>query len=163
MKRAITLLSLVMLLAFAMAATVYAHGKKAHGEAIEYDPAVEAFGEYHPSFEATKTVDVSMADSMRFSPDELTVNAGDVVKFIVSNDGQLKHEFVLGTAESLQEHAVLMEKFPGMEHEEPYMAHVDPGKTMEILWKFTNTGSYAFGCLLPGHFAAGMKGRITVN
>ena len=34
------------------------------------------------------------------------------------------HEFVLGTKKELDEHAALMLKFPNMEHDEPYMAHV---------------------------------------
>jgi len=43
------------------------------------------------------------------------------------------------------------------------MAHVGPGKEMEIVWQFTEVGSFEFGCLLPGHFQAGMKGTITVE
>jgi len=99
---------------------------------------------------------------MRFTPSTLEVKAGDVVRFVVKNEGQLQHEFVLGTPESLSEHAVMMKKFPNMEHDEPYMAHVDPGKEMEIIWLFSNAGTFEFGCLLPGHFDAGMKGTITV-
>ena len=44
------------------------------------------------------------------------------------------HEFVIGTKKELDEHAALMLKFPDMEHDEPYMAHVAPGKTGEIIW-----------------------------
>ncbi len=104
-----------------------------------------------------------MADTMRFTPSEMSIEAGDVIRFVLSNDGQIQHEFVLGTQESLSEHAEMMMKFPGMEHDEPYMAHVAPGKTKEMIWKFSKSGTYEFGCLLPGHFAAGMKGLIDVN
>ena len=73
------------------------------------------------------------------------------------------HEFVLGTIAELKEHAELMKKFPKMEHDEPYMAHVSPGKTETIVWQFSKAGEFHFGCLLPGHFEAGMVGKINVT
>ncbi|MFT5933695.1 MAG: putative cupredoxin-like copper-binding protein, partial [Hydrogenophaga sp.] len=57
----------------------------------------------------------------------------------------------------------LMKRFPNMEHEEPYMAHVAPGKTGEIIWTFNQAGDFDFACLLPGHFEAGMVGKILVK
>lgn len=148
----------------AFSTLVYAHGEKKHeDEAMEFDAVTTEFGSYQPELESSKTIEISMADTMRFSPATLTIKSGDVVKFLVSNEGVLQHEFVLGTPDSLAEHAELMVKFPNMEHEEPYMAHVDPGKEMEIVWQFTQAGSFEFGCLLPGHFQAGMKGTITVE
>ena len=79
------------------------------------------------------------------------------------NTGQQVHEFVLGTSASLDEHAEMMKKFPGMEHEEPYMLHVAPGEGGEITWKFSESGEFAFGCLIPGHYDAGMKGTVSVG
>ena len=73
------------------------------------------------------------------------------------------HEFVLGTMKELKEHADMMKKHPGMEHDEPYMAHVAPGKTETITWQFTKPGTFNFGCLIAGHFEAGMIGKLTVN
>ena len=57
---------------------------------------------------------------------------------------------VLGTPEELKEHAELMKKFPEMEHDEPHMAHVKPGKSGEIVWQFTKAGEFQFACLHPG-------------
>ena len=62
----------------------------------------------------------------------------------------------------LDEHAALMKKFPNMEHDEPYMAHVEPGKKGEIVWTFNRVGEFDFACLLPGHYEAGMRGTINV-
>jgi uncharacterized cupredoxin-like copper-binding protein len=62
----------------------------------------------------------------------------------------------------LKEHAELMRKNPGMEHDEPYMAHVAPGKTETIAWTFTKAGDFNYGCLVAGHFEAGMLGKLTV-
>jgi uncharacterized cupredoxin-like copper-binding protein len=100
---------------------------------------------------------------MRFTPDSLTLKQGETVKFVVKNSGKIMHEFVLGTMSELKEHSALMKKFPGMEHSEPYMAHVAPGKTETIAWQFTKAGNFNFGCLIPGHFEAGMVGNVAVK
>lgn len=144
----------------------YGHGDKKHtddSEPVTYDPVSTEFGLYDPSLEADRTIEVSMSDTMRFTPDTIQVSAGETIKFVVANNGKLQHEFVLGTAELLKEHAAMMMKFPNMEHEEPYMAHVAPGETMVIMWQFSESGAFEFGCLIPGHFDAGMKGTVTVD
>ena len=134
-----------------------------HGEMMEFDPVENEFGNYKPKMHITRTIKIVMSDKMRFSPDMVKVKKGDVIKFVHTNSGQLMHEFVLGTLESLTAHAEMMKKFPGMEHSEPYMTHVAPGKTGEIVWKFSKSGEFAFGCLIPGHFDAGMKGTVMVG
>ena len=111
---------------------------------------------------AKRTIEVNMFDTMKFSPDKIDVKVGDTVKFIVKNSGKQMHEFVIGTKKENDEHAALMLKFPNMEHDEPYMAHVAPGKTGEIVWRFNKVGNFDFACLMPGHYQAGMIGAITV-
>ena len=111
---------------------------------------------------ASKTITVDMADTMRFSPSEMKVKRGDTVKFVVRNTGKVMHEMVIGTQEELAKHAEVMKKHPGMEHDAPYMAHVEPGSKQEITWTFTKPGTFMYGCLIPGHWEAGMKGTITV-
>lgn len=143
--------------------TAFAGGSHDHGHAMEFDPIENEFGEYKPKMKATRTIEVGMSDEMRFTPDVIRVKKGDVIKFMHTNNGNLMHEFVLGTSDSLDEHAEMMKKFPGMEHEEPYMAHVEPGKSATIMWKFTKEGEFAFGCLIPGHYDAGMKGKVIVE
>jgi uncharacterized cupredoxin-like copper-binding protein len=69
-----------------------------------------------------------MADNMRFTPERIEVRQGETVKFVVRNTGKVMHEFVIGTKAENDEHAELMVKFPNMEHDEPYMAHVPPGQ-----------------------------------
>jgi uncharacterized cupredoxin-like copper-binding protein len=72
------------------------------------------------------------------------------------------HEVVFGSADALAEHAAMMARFPAMEHDEPYMAHVDPGKTGEIVWHFNRAGTFEFACLIAGHYESGMRGTLTV-
>jgi uncharacterized cupredoxin-like copper-binding protein len=100
---------------------------------------------------------------MRYTPAAINVRQGETVRLIVRNRGQVMHELVLGTLAELKEHAEWMKKHPGMQHDEPYMAHVGPGESGEIVWQFTQPGEFYFGCLIPGHFEAGMIGRIVVR
>ncbi|MEG1970707.1 MAG: cupredoxin family protein [Burkholderiaceae bacterium] len=121
-----------------------------------------AFGRTGDPARATRTVKVEMRDTMRFSPAEISVRAGETVRFAVANRGQVLHEMVIGTEQDLATHAEWMMKFPGMEHDEPFMAHVSPGQSGEIVWQFTTPGEFRFACLVPGHYEAGMVGRIHV-
>lgn len=149
-----------------IAAPAWAHGD-AHSKKSAKPAALsseeKAFGKAGDSKKVTRTINVDMSDQMRFTPAALTIRAGETVKFVVRNSGKVMHEFVLGTLPELREHAELMKKFPNMEHDEPYMAHVPPGKTETIVWQFSKDGEFHFGCLLPGHFEAGMVGKINVT
>jgi uncharacterized cupredoxin-like copper-binding protein len=73
------------------------------------------------------------------------------------------HEMVLGRMEDLKAHAAAMRKHPGMAHDKPYMAHVAPGKSGEIGWQFSQAGEFYYACLVPGHFEAGMLGKVNVT
>ncbi|MBX2884824.1 MAG: cupredoxin family protein [Granulosicoccus sp.] len=156
--------ALAVLLTFS-SFTLFAAGSHdhSHGHEMDFDPVENEFGEYQPKMKASRTIEVGMSDEMRFTPDVIRVKKGDVIKFKHTNNGKIMHEFVLGTPDSLDEHAEMMKKFPGMEHDEPYMAHVAPGKSATIMWKFSKEGEFAFGCLIPGHYDAGMKGKVIVE
>ena len=139
----------------------------AHSEA-EHTPAGPVKKEQKPwgiageAKAVKRTIEIRMTDNMRFTPDNIEIRQGETIRFRHMNKGTVMHEFVLGTRAELDEHAALMKKFPNMEHDEPYMAHVPPGKQGEIVWTFNRPGEFDFACLLPGHYEAGMVGRIRV-
>ncbi len=112
---------------------------------------------------ARRTIEVRMLDTMRFVPEHIDVKLGETVRFVMQNTGKVLHEFVIGTQPELQAHAALMLKFPNMEHDEPYMAHVAPGQRGEIVWAFNRAGNFDFACLIAGHYQAGMTGTIRVS
>lgn len=155
------------LAALALATGAFAHGNEEHAANVrKYDAAkVEEteFGREGDPAKATRTIRLDMSDAMRFTPADLTVRRGETVRLVAVNKGQVLHEMVLGTADELKKHAEMMKKFPGMEHDEPHMAHVKPGKSGEIVWQFTQAGVFQFACLIPGHFEAGMVGKVTVK
>jgi uncharacterized cupredoxin-like copper-binding protein len=111
---------------------------------------------------ADRTIQIHMSDNMVFSPKLIHVKPGQTIRFMIHNQGAVLHEFVMGTAKDLADHAELMKRFPDMEHDEPFMAHVMPGQTGEIHWTFNRAGEFEFACLMPGHMEAGMVGRIVV-
>jgi len=153
-------------LALAIAASSsFAHGDE-HAATRKYDAAkVEAtdFGQEGNPKKVTRTIQVGMTDGMRFTPADISVKRGETVRFVVRNDGKLLHEMVLGTKQAIAEHAALMKKFPEMEHADANIAHVTPGKTGEIVWQFSKAGEFQFACLQPGHFEAGMVGKVAVK
>ena len=161
-----TLNALAIALLTTGATAALAHGDDHKANAHKYDASkVEdtAFGREGNPRKVSRTIKVDMADTMRFTPSSVTVKRGEIVKFVVRNDGKVLHEMVLGTVQALEEHAALMKKFPEMEHAEPNMAHVKPGARGEIVWQFTKPGEYQFACLIPGHYEAGMVGRVVVR
>lgn len=123
----------------------------------------DAIGKPGEASAATRTVKVDMTDNMRFTPARIAVKRGETIRFVVTNSGKLKHEFVLGTAKELKEHYELMKKFPEMEHDDPNMVEVEPGGSGEVVWQFTHAGTVDFACLQPGHYDAGMKGMVEVS
>ena len=154
-----------ILLATALASTGFCH---AHGDTdhAQKPAAVKKeqkdWGIAGDPRAATRTIEVKMLDAMRFSPDRIDVRQGETVRFVVRNDGRVMHEFVIGTKQHNDEHAAMMMKFPNMEHDEPYMAHVAPGRTGAIVWTFNRPGEFDFACLIAGHYQAGMIGKIKV-
>lgn len=155
-------MALIGLLASGLA---HAHGDEKHSgkQHEEKAPHAAALGKPADLAAATRTVEVRMSDAMRFSPANIRVKRGETIRFVVKNDGKLKHELVLGTMAELKEHAEMMRKFPEMEHEDPNSVSVEPGKTGEFAWRFTKDGKFDFACLIPGHFEAGMRGKLMVN
>ena len=167
MKSIKTCISLAAALLVTSAAC--AHGNQDHAaKSGQADAAKDhhhdgaAIGEAGDPAHVDRTVTVDMSDSMRFAPASIPVRRGETVRFVVRNGGLLKHEMVLGTEHELKEHYELMKKFPEMEHSDPQMVTVAPGKTGEIVWRFTRSGKVDFACLQPGHYDAGMKGLVIV-
>lgn len=147
----------------ALSAFAYAHSKDDHGKkAGPVKKEQKAWGIAGDAKQVKRTIEISMSDNMRFTPDKVDVKRGETIRFVVKNSGKVLHEYVMGTKKELDEHAALMVKFPTMEHDEPYMAHVEPGKTGQIIWHFNRAGDFDFACLIAGHYQAGMVGKITV-
>lgn len=134
--------------------------------------------------EASRTVEIILED-IAFRPDSVKVKPGETVRFVLTNRGELLHEFNIGTARmhaqhqkemmQMMEHGMLtptgidQEKMnmdhgkagmPEMKHDDPNSVLVEPGETKELIWTFPNSHDLQFACNIPGHYEAGMLGEI---
>ena len=108
---------------------------------------------------ATTEVLVRTLDSFKFKPAKLTVASGETVHFVVRNDGDSTHEFVLGDA-TYQDR---VRNAGGVTVSAPNAVSVGPGATKDLTWRFSNSGNFLFACQEPGHYDSGMVGTITVK
>lgn len=152
------------LAALAAASPIFAHGTSAtHVPASSARKEQTDWGVAGNPRDVKRNIALSMTDSMRFEPARIEVREGDTVRLKVANRGRLIREIVLVTPKTLSAHAELMKKYPAMEHDEAHMAHVPAGRQGEIGWNFNRAGEFAYACLIPGHFEAGMVGQIVVR
>jgi len=117
-----------------------------------------AFGRPAKRQQASRVIHVVMTDDVRFVPAEIRVKRGEIVRFIVTNDGERARHLVLGTMTSLKQHAEAAHSA----HHEPNEAQVAPGQTAEIDWQFTEVGEFYYGSPVPAHFEGRRLGRILV-
>ncbi|MGJ8571923.1 MAG: cupredoxin domain-containing protein [Hoeflea sp.] len=145
----------------ALASPTLAAGTHSDGHA-----GAMTIGEPGKKAKATQTIRVTMKETddgqMIFTPNDFKVRKGQTVVFAIKNTGELEHEFVLDQQDKVMEHKAMMAKFPEMEHDDPNAIRLEPGKSGEIVWKFTNDGAFKIACLIPGHFESGMHGNVIV-
>lgn len=121
-----------------------------------------AFGEPADAADADRVVDVDMSDEMRFSPDQIAVAPGETITFRLHNRGKVDHDFTLGDAATQESHDMAMTRgaSAAMGHDGGNGIVVAPGQTAELTWHFTSVADVLFGCHIPGHYAAGMRGAL---
>lgn len=156
--------SIIAALLWAVAAApALAHGAGQHASPAATPKEQKPWGIAGDDKPGLRTIEIRMIDNMRFIPDRIQLRQGETIRFVVRNHGRLLHEMVIGAKAHLEEHAALMMKFPDMEHDEPDMTHVKPGKNGRIVWNFNRPGEFEFACLVAGHYQAGMVGSISVR
>ena len=177
MKKTILILILGALPAFAMADGSHAgahdtssgHTKEHshHGShnknGMSHDSDEDDAGRAGDPAKVSRTIEVTMDDTMRFVPDQLKFTSGETVRFVVHNNGKIRHEMVIGSMAELKEHAAMMRTNSTMQHADPNMVSLASGQHSELVWQFDKPGSFNFACLVPGHLEAGMKGKIEVR
>lgn len=166
MKKTLSILMLGALPAIVWATGDHAggHGMQGHDMAgMQNDAHASLAGRPGDPAKVSRTVKVTMDDSMRYSPNKIDVKAGETVRFLVRNTGKIQHEMVIGSMDELKEHAEMMRQMPGMQHAEPNMITLKPGQRGGIVWQFDKSGKVDFACLVPGHMEAGMVGKVMVE
>ena len=113
--------------------------------------------------QAGRVIEIRATDAFTFEPAAITVAVGETVTFRLINDGVLLHDFTLGDEMLQRMHEKEMMGSGAMAHRGPNVALLPAGKTVELTWTFSQPGEVLIGCHQPGHYAAGMKGVITVQ
>lgn len=124
------------------------------------DPS--GFGRSGDSLQADETVKVLALDKLAFDPPDITVQAGDTVRFVVTNKGKAPHEFVIGDQAYQDEHEKAMEHGGAHDDDLGNVVELRPGETSELTWTFTTAGEVLYACHVAGHYAGGMFGTVTV-
>ena len=139
---------------------------------LAFSPAALAHGEKFSAGEpgdprrASRTIEVVMRERdgrMIYIPSRIEVRRGEQIRFVLRNEGEIDHEFLLATEAENIKHAEEMMKNPDMEHDDPNGKRLKPKTTAEMLWRFTIRGTFEYGCLIPGHREGGMIGHVVVK
>lgn len=162
------LITTTLLSAFVMAPEVFAGVNKHESHQMSHhhemmDKHHISIGQIGNRSEVTKTLEVRANDQMKFSLSGMQFKAGETIEFIVTNEGQLPHEFVLGTREQIEMHRQEMANMLEMEHSDSNTLSLKPGEIKTLIWKFTSIGNFLAACTLPGHYEAGMITAIKVS
>lgn len=152
-----------------------ATGGHSHGEAAAADGhhgALAATGPHDPILAqvVSRSMAVNMDDQMRFTPSQIEVQAGETIRFVVSNSGRTAHEMVLGSDEDIRAHAEAMRQAAaqgaahdaGHSHGTGAAIRVAAGQTGELVVRFAQATRLRMACLIPGHYEAGMRGQLQV-
>jgi len=122
-----------------------------------------------PNSDAIRTIEV-VARDIEFSTNQIQVNPGETVRFLIRNEGELEHDFTIGDADTQAAHRAEMQAMmsgasdgDSHDHQAQNAVMVAPGETTELVWTFAEGESVEFGCNVPGHFEAGMRGKFELQ
>lgn len=138
------------------------------------------FGAPGDAADVSRTIRVALEDTY-FEPQKIRIKAGETVRFLLRNNGELVHEFNIGTPHMHEEHRAEMQMMVDhgvlevdkinhemmkmdmggghtMAHDDPNSALLEPGGEAEIIWTFVQPMELEFACNVPGHYDAGMAG-----
>lgn len=147
----------------------HGHGAGDHGHGGD-----AKFAAGHPGRpgEVDRTIRIEAQD-IAFDAERIEVRAGETIRFVVENNGQLVHDFTIGTHQTQAAHrdemTELMAHHGGgpealadpevmAHHSHPNALMLAPGETGELIWTFEEAAEVEFACNVPGHYEAGMRG-----
>ena len=152
---------------------------------ILFASSMKMIGEKGKLSEVNRTIEIKMYDNY-FEPSKIIVKKGETIKFIVSNYGELVHEFNIATKEmhikhqpemmKMVENQILLadkidkKKMKEMAKKDHSMAHshsnsvlLEPNQSAELIWKFSSDKNLEAACNVPGHYEVGMVANIKIN
>lgn len=154
---------MVTLLTSFLVSSAFASGSSVHHHA-HHEHSLSDVGKLASPKKANKTIKVALLDSMQFVFERpVEIKAGDIVRFVVTNKGEMDHEFSIGNEKEHEAHREMMKHMPNMVHQDGPTLSLKPNETKEITWQFGKKGNVVFACNIPGHFEAGMYSNTVVK
>ena len=154
----------------------HAHGHSAHKPGSHADhvmtPEHIAHGGMPGSAADVKRTIVVVAKDTEFNLRKIQVKAGETIRFVIKNKGELVHEFTIGPPDAQKAHQAEMmkmmeaghlmaDKVVGkMDHNHGNSALVEPGKQAEVIWMFAKNESLEFGCNVPRPLRSRHEGQV---
>ncbi|MBU6954514.1 plastocyanin/azurin family copper-binding protein [Hahella sp. HN01] len=152
-----------MIGALLMSASVTVAASGGHDHSHHHESKASPAGSPGDAAKVSRSIEIKTTDAMKFEPGAIEVKAGETVKLVITNAGQVRHEFSLGTEEEHRAHGEMMRAMPDMKHDDGASVSLEPGESREIVWTFASAGTFEMACNLPGHYEAGMHGDVTVK
>ncbi|HVI50120.1 MAG TPA: cupredoxin family protein [Candidatus Sulfotelmatobacter sp.] len=140
-----------------------------HMDGMEHGAKTETFSFGAPGnpLQVSRTITVAMKD-ISFEPSSIQIKQGETIRFVVNNHSEVDHDFTIGDTRTQTAHrkemAEMAQMGGAMHHaDDPNAVFVKAGQTGELVWTFTRPGKLEFDCNVPGHFEAGMGGKIMIS
>ena len=129
-----------------------------------------------------RVIKIKMYDNY-YEPNLINIKKDETIKFIITNLGEMVHEYNIGTKEmhikhqpemqKLIDHEIITfdkidkKKMKEMSKKDHSLAHshsnsimLEPKTQGEIIWKFSKNIELEMACNIPGHYESGMVGKI---
>ena len=150
---------------------------------IVFASSMKMIGEIGKLSEVNKTIEIKMYDNY-FEPKEIKIKKNETVRFLITNYGELVHEFNIATREmhlnhqdemmKMMEYGILLgdkidkQKMKELSKKDHSLAHshknsllLEPNQSGELIWKFSKDIVLEAACNVPGHYDSGMIAKIT--
>jgi uncharacterized cupredoxin-like copper-binding protein len=115
------LVAVVGLLLTATAAILATHIAMPRPASAHEDHGHFSAGEPGDPMKPARVVNIKMFEGsgkMGYAPARIEVRRGEQIRFVLQNDGEEDHEFILATVAENRKHAEVMKKNPDMEHDD---------------------------------------------
>ncbi len=106
------------------------------------DEAEDHSDDSDDTHEGERTVNITVTE-FSITPADITVKAGEEIKFMVTNEGRYPHTYTIGNLNA--------------------EASPHPGETEDVEVVFDEPGEYHVQCSIAAHDEEGMVGTITVE
>lgn len=125
-------------------------------------PAPDATASSTPAGEVNASGEITVkAAEMSFSPATITAKAGKV-KITLDNTGTMVHELVILKTDEAPDALEVKDNQVSEDDSVGEIADVEAGASATKTFNL-KAGHYVIVCNVPGHYAAGMRGELTVE